>query len=331
MLDLSKIEAGQLQLENGHFHLSAILDNVHSIVAESARAKNLLVEIDRDHVPVWLSGDATRLRQALLNYAANAVKFTEAGRVTLRAELLEDTGDTLWLRFSVQDTGIGLTPEQQARIFQPFEQADATTARRYGGSGLGLVITRRLAQLMGGEAGVESRPGVGSTFWFTARLRHGLAEAAGSAANTAPGDHGAALRQRHPGARVLLAEDNEVNREVALALLQAVGLEVDCAADGSEAVARARAGHYDLVLMDMQMPGVDGLAATRTIRTLPGWQDTPILALTANAFEEDRRACEQAGMNDFISKPMDVDRLYATLLRWLSGRPAPAADQSASR
>jgi|CXWL01.1.fsa_nt_gi PAS domain S-box-containing protein len=319
ILDLSKIEAGRLELEATDFHLNAVLDNVESIIGESARGKGLAVVVDGDAVPLWLHGDATRLRQALLNFAGNAVKFTHAGTITLRANLLEDGGDELLVYFGVEDTGVGIAPEMVPRLFEAFEQADASTTRRYGGTGLGLTITRRLAQLMGGEAGVDSTLGVGSTFWFTARLQRGhgvVASTTPLAATTL--DAGVQLRLHHAGARILLAEDNEVNREVALAMLNGLGLAVDTAVDGGEALDKARAGPYDLVLMDMQMPVLDGVTATRAIRALPGWQATPIVAMTANAFDEDRRACVAAGMNDFISKPVDLQALYAAVLKWLT-------------
>ena len=317
ILDLSKIDAGRLQLQETDFHLSSVLDNVHSMIAGAARDKGLVVDVDGGSVPLWLRGDATRLRQALLNYASNAVKFTNKGRIALRATLLEGSQRELLVRFSVEDTGMGIAPDDVARLFRAFEQGDASIATRYGGTGLGLSITERLARLMGGDVGVHSTLGAGSVFWFTARLQRASAPPA-ERPNGSDRATETLLRQRYAGARVLLAEDNEVNREIALTLLRSVGLAVDTAADGREAVAKASAAAYDLALMDMQMPEMDGLAATRAIRGLPGWASTPILALTANAFDEDRRACEDAGMNDFISKPMDVEAVYACLLHWLS-------------
>ena len=462
ILDLSKIEAGKLTLDDVNFRLEDVVRKACALVADRAHQKGLELVVDMVDVPDRLRGDATRLGQMLLNYLGNAVKFTEHGVILLSARIEEEDAETVLLRFEVIDTGIGIEPEARRRLFEPFEQADGSTTRRFGGTGLGLAITSHLARLMGGQAGVESEPGRGSNFWLTARFIKGASsvwrtrplpalhalvvddlaasrQVLGTMLTTlgmrvATSDSGAdaltqvssavaagdpfdlvlmddgmpgmdgrvavaqinqlgvdpaphcilltvgdnlgkreealacgasgviakpvslsdlhdaiqasfnhvsarvampldqlpgelTLARDHAGARVLLVEDSLINQEVALSLLEGVGLRVDVACNGAEAVAKVGRDAYDLILMDMQMPVMDGVEATRTIRSA-GYRDVPIVAMTANAFGEDRQRCLDAGMNDHLSKPVDPAALYTTLIQWLprhAPAPAPAA------
>jgi CheY-like chemotaxis protein/HPt (histidine-containing phosphotransfer) domain-containing protein len=254
-----------------------------------------------------LIGDPLRIGQIIINYLSNAIKFTEHGSITLSAMLVEELEDYVIVRFEVQDPGIGISEVQQTRLFNMFAQANNSTTRNYGGTGLGLAISKRLAEMMGGTVGVFSRVGQGSIFWFTARLKRG-----GEALlKPMPAQH-AAIRH---GARILLVEDNKINQEVAKELLEVVGLQVDIAVNGAEALEKVQQSSYDLVLMDIQMPVMDGIEATRHIREMG--IKLPILGMTANAFVEDRQRCIDAGMDDHLPKPVNPEYLYETLSKWI--------------
>ncbi len=322
VLDFSKIEAGALVLEHAPFALATVIGNVDSMVGTLARDKGLEFAIETaDALPTFLVGDPLRLEQVLLNLVGNAVKFTHRGSVRVSIAI-ESYGDhELTLEFRVHDTGVGLTQVQIDRLFQNFAQTDESATRNFGGTGLGLAISKRLVQQLDGRIGVSSMPGVGSTFFFTAQFAPMEEEPTGdlvaSGRGAPPVD-----TSRLAGARILVAEDNPFNQQVAAELLEAIGVEVTTASTGFEVIQiLLRDPDFDVVLMDVLMPELDGLEATERIRATPGIEHTVIIAMTAGASEDEHAECLAAGMDDYEPKPIDPDRLYATLLRWL---PEPA-------
>jgi signal transduction histidine kinase/ActR/RegA family two-component response regulator/HPt (histidine-containing phosphotransfer) domain-containing protein len=365
ILDLSKIEAGKLEIDTSDFEIESVLDNVANLIGAKAADKGLELNFDiADDVPGVLRGDPLRLAQILINYGQNAVKFTEQGEVRVVVRVQRREGAHVLLYFAVRDTGIGLAGEQTEQLFNSFEQGDSSTTRRYGGTGLGLAISKRLASMMGGQVGVESVPGVGSTFWFTAELdvsrdqRVGLLARRASAlavnpadpielaglppplddrlrqpgsaddrpgTATAPGWAGQTGDSALRGCHILLVEDNPVNQQVAREILRNAGFLVDIADDGQMALAMAAATQYDGVLMDMQMPVMDGLAATRELRRHHDATSLPVIAMTANVMPSDRELCLAAGMNDFLPKPIEPDELFRVLRAWIRPHAAGAA------
>jgi PAS domain S-box-containing protein len=324
ILDLSKIEAERLDLEHSDFALAELIEASVAIQEPVAREKGLELTCRIEpSLPQRVTGDPLRLRQILLNFISNAVKFSQHGNIAVRASVAEQDATGILLRIEVSDQGIGISQEQQARLFQAFSQVDESSTRRYGGTGLGLVISRRIAQLMGGDAGVSSELGAGSRFWATVRLA--IAEGDAGSERAPVADAAAELRREFAGRRVLVAEDEALSRDVACALLEGAGLVPVLAENGAQAVETASRGGVVAVLMDMQMPVMGGCDAARAIRVLPGMAAIPILAMTANAFDDDREQCLRAGMNDHITKPVMPDAFYRCLLSWLRHAAAPGS------
>ena len=319
ILDISKIEAERMVLESAPLELDSVCGDLLGVLDQQVREKGLRLDVD---LPAELAnrplqGDPLRLGQILLNLVGNAIKFTDFGGITLSVRRVEETTDTLRLRFTVRDTGIGLTPEAQARLFRSFEQADNSMTRKYGGTGLGLAISKRLVEMMGGEIGVDSASGEGSSFWFVIPLKKRAEDAFAAAPAAAARNAEQRLQEEYSGAHVLLVEDEPVNREISRILLEDVGFLVDIAEDGRQALELCCRKRYALILLDMQMPVMNGVDAARALRVDSLNRETPILAMTANAFDEDRDACLAAGMNAHISKPADPVVVYETLLTWL--------------
>jgi CheY-like chemotaxis protein len=351
ILDFSKIEAGKLELEHVALDLRKTLADVIRLVAIQAHAKDLEVTSSvNPAVPEFIIGDPTRVRQILLNLCGNAVKFTQRGRVAVSVKVLTSSPESLVVLFDVQDTGIGIPADRLKALFRPFTQVDNSTTRRFGGTGLGLSIVKQLVELMGGQVGVNSREGVGSNFWFTARvgvlsrsaqgrrrLPQVLQEQPVLAVDDHATNHVALLDYRHARTqpiihqqqlltqrgrekwRILVAEDNAVNQKVAVRTLEKLGYRVDVVNDGREAVSAWESGRYDLILMDCEMPEVDGYEATRQIRSREtAGRHIPIIALTAHAMKGAELECQTAGMDDYITKPVDRERLDACLDRFLT-------------
>lgn len=322
VLEISRIEADKMELAQKEFQLGGVFERLTNSLSPQVAQKGLgfKVVIAPELASRLLVGDAQHLEQVLVRLAGNAVKFTEAGTVRVAARVEQELEDGALVRFEVEDPGVGIAQENTARLFRSFEQIDASSTRRHGGMGLGLAICKRLVQMMHGEIGVQSRLGLGSTFWFTARL--GAGQATHQEVLAPPlTDAREQLRREFAQSSVLLVEDNPINQEVICALLEDADLKVTVAHNGASALALCRYVDHALVLMDLQLPVLDGIQATRGIRQISGREHTPIIALTVSAFVQDRNACLDAGMSDHLAKPVEPAALYGTLLKWLRSKP----------
>ena len=317
VLDYSRVQSGKYFFEQVDFTRAELMQGIAALVDNRARDKGLQLDFDLAAIPDLLRGDRVRLTQALVNYVGNAIKFTEQGSIIIKGCLLEESAEDYLLRFEVSDSGIGMTPAQQQLLFKAFPRADKLAIRQSGSNGLGLAITRRIAELMDGEVGVVSELGKGSTFWLSVRLNKGQRPASITQhSHQAPAE--AVLRRDFRNTWVLLVEDEQVNQDVIMTMLKDAGFNVDLAENGVEAIGMAKQRNYALILMDIEMPEVDGLQATRAIRRLPGREVTPILSMMAKASSLERDQCLNAGLNDVIAKPVDPAVLFGQILKWLA-------------
>ncbi|MCP4118900.1 MAG: response regulator, partial [Desulfobacteraceae bacterium] len=314
ILDFSKVEAGKLDLESRDFYLEEVLENLDSIIKVKSTEKGLTFSAEiSELISPCLVGDAFRLGQVLINLASNAVKFTDKGGIAVVVEPVEESEREVTLSFKIRDTGIGMSRERVDQLFQPFHQADTSITRKYGGTGLGLAISKRLVEMMGGEMNVRSEPGVGTQFTFTARFDKSNMEAP-ARMNDISKD---LAKELLAGSHLLLVEDNEINLQVTRELLEHISIKATEANDGAQAVKLAVSEKFDGVLMDLQMPVMDGYSATRLLRKRTTLTGLPIIAMTASAMTGDRKKCLEAGMNDHIAKPIKPANLYETLIRWI--------------
>jgi two-component system sensor histidine kinase/response regulator len=319
VLDFSKMESGKLELEQVPFDLQQLLANLDNLVSDLVSSKGLRFSIQiTSEVPRRLVGDPVRVLQVLLNYVSNAIKFTDQGSVHLEVSSPSESTDEAFLKFSVVDTGVGITADQGRALFQSFQQGDPSTTRHYGGTGLGLAIAKRLAELMLGEVGFTSEPGLGSTFWFTARLQKDLLQNSPPPHVMRQAQKGCPLLAARSPARILLVEDNDINQEVIISYLEDLGAEFQTATNGLAALELLEKRRFDLILMDVQMPVMDGIRTCQIIRSNSDWKAIPILALTASAMSGDRERCLTAGMNDYVPKPIDPDELTRKVTSFLA-------------